>query len=56
MSVRCVREVCQCAVTERMCADSGRVHADNGQERHRQRKWVRCLRELCRCAVIVSVH
>ena len=45
------RERFQCAVTERMCADSGRIYADNSQEMHRQRKWVRCLRELCRCSV-----
>jgi hypothetical protein len=46
-----MRERCQCAVTERMCANNGRIYADNGQEMHRQRKWVRCLRELCRCSV-----
>ena len=34
-----------------MCADSGRIYADNSQEMHRQRKWVRCLTELCRCSV-----
>ena len=45
------RERFQCAVTERMCADSGRIYADNSQEMHRQRKWVRCLTELCRCSV-----
>ena len=30
-----MRERCQCAVTERMCADSGRIYADIGQEIHR---------------------
>ena len=30
-----MRERCQCAVTERMCADNGRIHADIGQETHR---------------------
>jgi hypothetical protein len=30
-----MRERCQCAVTERMCADSGRIYADIGQGIHR---------------------
>ena len=30
-----MRERCQCAVTERMCEDSGRIYADTGQEMHR---------------------
>ena len=25
-----MRERCQCAVTERMCANNGRIYADNG--------------------------
>ena len=29
------REVCQYAVTERMCTASGRIYADNVQEMHR---------------------
>ena len=27
-----MRERCQCAVTERMCANNGRIYADTGQE------------------------
>ena len=44
-----MREVCQCAVTERMtlCVDSGRIYADNVQEMHRQRKWVCAVWERC---------
>ena len=34
-----MREVCQCAMTERMCADNrGRIYADNVQAMHKQRK------------------
>ena len=51
-----MREVCQCAVTERMCVDSGRIYADNIQEMHRQRKWVcavweRCVSAMCDVSV-----